>query len=240
MDSSSEPNREPIISWREEERSCPERCLTWEATHTWRGFYQTLKVWSVLLFSLMVFTVADHDKQLPVAAGEGVVPADVLPRCSRVEHLMTCVSLFVHDEVHDKIIGILADPVFFLFFFERLQSFSDWYQTHATYPNKRSSGRRNAGETRGWSPANVSSLPANICLTPHVTFATLPPLCSLIQFAAAINSLCLASALPLHCFFLPRVFLFRLLSGWSSAAALWPVWKEQADRRVADGISLSL
>lgn len=70
--------REPIISWREEERSCPERCLTWEATHTWRGLYQILKVWSIFFFSLVVFMVADEDKQLSVLAGKGVVPVDVL------------------------------------------------------------------------------------------------------------------------------------------------------------------
>lgn len=70
MDFSSDSKRELIKSWREEERSGPERCLTWEATHTWRGLYQILKVCSIFLFSLLVFMVADHRKQLSVVAGK--------------------------------------------------------------------------------------------------------------------------------------------------------------------------
>lgn len=78
VDFRSESKRGLIKSWRKEERSYPERCLTWEATHTWRGLYQILKVWSIFLFSLIVSMVADHGKQLSVIEGKGVVLVDVL------------------------------------------------------------------------------------------------------------------------------------------------------------------
>lgn len=102
-----------------------------------------------------------------------------------------------------KIIGTFADPL--IFDFERLQSFSDYtkhmqlIQTNAAV----------AGATQ----ENTRMEPCERIIAPHLTFTTLPPLCSLIQFAAGINSLCLASALRV------TVFSFHTSSSSGSCQA---------------------
>lgn len=150
---------------------------------------------------------------------------------------MTCVCLFVamymtislvylQTHLFGKNVGIVT---------KEMLSFSVWIihmqviQTHWAVVDGGRMEPRNRVIT---SSKHLSHPSCNIYNSASSLFND--PVCSWHQFP--LSWLCSSTC----CFFLPHVFLFRLLSGWRSAAALWPVWKEEADRRrVADSLSVS-